>query len=108
MVETLLTQLKAITPKINGFFVATSRPVVGGGANVYAIAQCVETLDPSGCGNCLTVGYNNINKCPPLTGGSSIDVGCFLRYSDTPFFPDNQTMDLTPYLKQGEIELYQY
>lgn len=103
MVESLLTELKTITPKINGFFVATSREVVGGGAKVYAIAQCVETLSSSGCQNCLTVAYNNINSCPPLSGGSSIDLGCFLRYSDTSFFAENQTTNITPYLKGGEI-----
>lgn len=100
-VESLLTELKTITPKINGFFVATSREVVGGGPKVYAIAQCVETLSSSGCQNCLTVAYNNINSCPPLSGGSSIDLGCFLRYSDTSFFAENQTTNITPYLKGG-------
>lgn len=86
VVEGLLMDLKIATPKINGFFAAIKREVFGGGVTVHAIAQCIETLSRSGCQNCLTVAYNNIQSCPPLAGGSSFDLGCFVRYSDTSFF----------------------
>uniref|UniRef100_A0A3N7ECH6 Protein kinase domain-containing protein n=1 Tax=Populus trichocarpa TaxID=3694 RepID=A0A3N7ECH6_POPTR len=39
--------------------------------------------------------------CFPDADGRSINVGCFLRYSDTPFFADNQLTDLKPFLRNG-------
>ncbi|KAJ0040088.1 hypothetical protein Pint_28602 [Pistacia integerrima] len=38
---------------------------------------------------------------PPANGARVVYLGCFLRYSDTPFFADNQTTDITPFLKPG-------
>lgn len=105
VVEGLLSDLEVATPKINGFFAATTREVVSGGARVYAVAQCAETVTQSVCQNCLKVAVINIQSCPPQAGGSSIDAGCFMRYSDTSFFADNQTTDITPYLKEGETSI---
>ncbi|RDX60591.1 Cysteine-rich receptor-like protein kinase 3, partial [Mucuna pruriens] len=98
--QQVLMDLQIATPKINGFFAATKTQVAGGGA-IYAIAQCAETVTESGCLDCLNVGYNNIHICLPNTDGSAYDAGCFMRYSETAFFADNQTIDITPYLKQG-------
>ncbi|KAF3450331.1 hypothetical protein FNV43_RR06411 [Rhamnella rubrinervis] len=39
--------------------------------------------------------------CLPDADGRAVDAGCFLRYSTTPFFADNQTTDLTPFLSNG-------
>ncbi|XP_027337777.1 cold-responsive protein kinase 1-like [Abrus precatorius] len=96
----VLMDLQTATPSIKGFFAATKTPVVGVGA-IYAFAQCVETITPSGCLDCLKVGYNNLYNCLPNTDGRAYDAGCFMRYSTTPFFPDNQTIVIKPYLKQG-------
>ncbi|XP_027337521.1 cold-responsive protein kinase 1-like [Abrus precatorius] len=96
----VLMNLQIATPKIKGFFAATKTPVVGVGA-IYAIAQCIQTITPSGCSDCLRVDYNNMHTCLPNTNGRAYDAGCFMRYSTTPFFADNQTIDINPYLKQG-------
>ncbi|KAH1226301.1 Cysteine-rich receptor-like protein kinase 3 [Glycine max] len=100
--QQVLMELQIATPKITGFFAATKTQLAGGGA-IYAIAQCAETATESACLDCLTVGYNNIHICLPNTDGRAFDAGCFMRYSETAFFADNQTIDITPFLKQGDI-----
>ncbi|KAK7333064.1 hypothetical protein VNO80_29824 [Phaseolus coccineus] len=97
--QQVLKDLQIATPKITGFFAATKTQVAGGA--MYAIAQCAETVSESGCLDCLTVGYNNIHICLPNTEGRAFDAGCFMRYSETAFFADNQTIDITPFLQQG-------
>ncbi|PNY02866.1 cysteine-rich receptor-like protein kinase 2-like protein, partial [Trifolium pratense] len=97
--QQLLLDLKTATPKIPGFFAATKTPIAGNA--IYAIAQCAETVTDGGCLACLKVGFNNIQGCFPNTDGIAFDAGCFMRYSEIPFFADNQTIDITPFLKQG-------
>ncbi|KAK1401907.1 Cysteine-rich RLK (RECEPTOR-like protein kinase) 42 [Heracleum sosnowskyi] len=101
VVEGLITDLVSVTPKIDGFFAATTRPVFNGGVTttVYAVAQCIENISQKDCQSCLRTGYSNIKSCPPASGGSSVDAGCFIRYSDSSFFPDNSIIDITPYLQ---------
>ncbi|KAK3004105.1 hypothetical protein RJ639_018242 [Escallonia herrerae] len=101
-VEGLLTDLVSATPRINGFYAATTRGVTDSGATVYAVAQCAETVSQSGCQDCLAVAHSNIQSCPPRAEGSAIDSGCFLRYSDASFFSDNQTTNITPFLGGGK------
>ncbi|XP_063940617.1 cysteine-rich receptor-like protein kinase 3 isoform X2 [Daucus carota subsp. sativus] len=103
VVEGIMTDLVAATPKINGYFAATTRPVSSGGvtSKVYAAAQCVETISQKDCQSCLTIAYNNLQNCPPGSEGSSADAGCFLRYSDASFFADNIIINITPYLRGG-------
>ncbi|WOG82742.1 hypothetical protein DCAR_0101910 [Daucus carota subsp. sativus] len=104
-VEGLLTELVAATPKIKTFFAAAKRQVFDGGptaiATVYVVAQCVENISRSDCDTCLSRAYINVETCPPQAGGSSVDAGCFLRYSDTPFFSDNDVTDIAIYLERG-------
>lgn len=98
----VLMDIQLATPKIKGFFAATKTQVTpGGNSSIYAIAQCAETVTESGCLACLTVGYNSLQTCLPNSDGRAYDAGCFMRYSETPFFADNQTIDITPYLKGG-------
>nr|KYP76040.1 Cysteine-rich receptor-like protein kinase 3 [Cajanus cajan] len=92
--------LQIATPKISGFYAATKTEVAGGSA-IYAIAQCVETATEANCLTCLQIGYNNLQSCLPSAEGRAYDAGCFMRYSTTPFFADNQTIDITPFFKQG-------
>ncbi|KAH9738596.1 hypothetical protein KPL71_018840 [Citrus sinensis] len=112
--QELLENLEVATPKINGFFAASKNNIIGSraGANddddknstaVYGIAQCVETISETGCQNCLSGAFDNIQRCLGSAFGWAVDAGCFLRYSDTPFFADNQTTDITPFLKNGNI-----
>ncbi|KAE9598851.1 putative protein kinase RLK-Pelle-DLSV family [Lupinus albus] len=95
----VLMDLQIATPRIKGFYAATKTQV--GGSAIYATAQCVETATESDCLACMVVGYNNLQSCLPKTYGRAYDAGCFMRYSDTAFFADNQTIDITSYLKQG-------
>lgn len=99
--QQVLEDLQTATPKIPGFFAATKTQVVGTGNAIYAIAQCAETVTQSGCLDCLTVGFTNIQSCFPNTDGRAFDAGCFMRYSEKSFFADNQTIDIAPFLKQG-------
>uniref|UniRef100_A0A2N9GWR1 Protein kinase domain-containing protein n=1 Tax=Fagus sylvatica TaxID=28930 RepID=A0A2N9GWR1_FAGSY len=100
--EELLNDLQTATPKINGFFAASKKEVVvGGNVTVYAVAQCVETASESGCQDCLKIASSNAQRCLPSADGRAYDAGCFLRYSDTPFFADNQTIDINQFLGNG-------
>ncbi|KAF3966211.1 hypothetical protein ACB098_01G194600 [Castanea mollissima] len=101
--DRLLKDLQVATPRINGFFAASKREVVdsSGNVTVYAVAQCVETATESGCQNCLNVASNNIQLCVPNGDGRAVDAGCFLRYSDTPFFADNQATAISSFLGNG-------
>ena len=111
-VERVLAELRVAVPRIDGFFAAIKKKVGGGGGGgdsdsgnnmtVYGVAQCVESASKGGCQECLKVAYGNIERCLPETGGKAVDAGCFLRYSDTPFFADNQTTNITPFLRNGE------
>ncbi|XP_027075665.1 cysteine-rich receptor-like protein kinase 2 [Coffea arabica] len=97
--QALLKDLQLATPRITGYFAASKREVSPGGRTVYGVAQCAETISQSGCEDCLTVAFNNIQGCLPNADGRAVDVACFLRYSETSFFPDNQTIDITPFLR---------
>lgn len=100
--QTLLQDLELATPRINKYFAATKSVVVSGGnLTVYGVAQCAETISQSGCQDCLTVAYRNIESCLPDADGRAIDAACFLRYSETPFFADNQTTDISSFLGGG-------
>ncbi|XWS11623.1 hypothetical protein CRYUN_Cryun37aG0014500 [Craigia yunnanensis] len=100
-VERLLGDLIKATPRISSLFAASNKEVVGvnGNVTVYGVAQCVETIDERGCKQCLQVAYANIQRCPPDSDGRAVDTGCFLRYSDIPFFGANHTIDIRPFLK---------
>ncbi|KAJ6867569.1 hypothetical protein NC652_038699 [Populus alba x Populus x berolinensis] len=95
----LLGDLQVATPRIDGFFAASKREVAGSNVSVYGIAQCVQTIDSAGCQACMEVAYKNIQRCPPNADGRALDSGCFMRYSVKPFFADNQTINLLPFLK---------
>ncbi|KAB2081261.1 hypothetical protein ES319_A05G119700v1 [Gossypium barbadense] len=100
-VERLLGDLVKATPRVDSFFAASREEVGGVNGNVtaYGVAQCMETIDEKGCMECLKVALANIQRCPPDSDGRAVDTGCFLRYSDSPFFGANYTIDLKPFLK---------
>ncbi|KAG2713938.1 hypothetical protein I3760_03G002600 [Carya illinoinensis] len=100
-VEALLLDLQVATPKINGFFAASKKEVAVVGGTVYGVAQCVETASETACLDCLKLAYTNAKICLPGKNARAVDAGCFLRYSDTAFFADNQTTNISPYLGNG-------
>ncbi|XP_057807228.1 cold-responsive protein kinase 1-like isoform X2 [Salvia miltiorrhiza] len=97
--EALLRDLEVATPRTKAYYAASKRAV--GNFTVYGVAQCAQTITQAGCQDCLTVAYRNIESCLPDADGRAIDAACFLRYSDTPFFADNQTTNITPFLGAG-------
>ncbi|KAL8102258.1 hypothetical protein AgCh_026947 [Apium graveolens] len=54
--QELLMDIAAATPKIKDYSAAAKRQVINSGttSTVYAAAQCVETISPSDCRDCLT------------------------------------------------------
>ncbi|XP_028800641.1 cysteine-rich receptor-like protein kinase 2 [Neltuma alba] len=100
-VQQILMNLQTATPRITGFSVATKTQVPNSGPTIYAFAQCTETITQSECQNCLNVLDNNMQSCLPNSEGRAFADGCFLRYSTTSFFADNQTIDIAPSFKQG-------
>ncbi|XP_054798012.1 cysteine-rich receptor-like protein kinase 2 isoform X2 [Prosopis cineraria] len=99
--QKLLTNLQATTPTITGFYAASKTQVPNNGGTIYAFAQCIETITQSACLDCLNSGYSNMQTCLPNSDGRAYAAGCFMRYSTTSFFPDNQTIDTIPLVKQG-------
>ncbi|WOH11005.1 hypothetical protein DCAR_0830482 [Daucus carota subsp. sativus] len=97
--QELLTEIAAATPKIKNYFAAAKRQAFSSGTapTVYAAAQCLETISPSDCRNCLARVYTDLQTCLPQPGGSSVEPGCFLRYSDRSFFADSNITNITPY-----------
>ncbi|GAA0143112.1 transmembrane signal receptor [Lithospermum erythrorhizon] len=106
--RTLLNDLELATPKINGYFAAVKRDVDGGTSSIYVVAQCAETISETGCADCLTVANGNIESCLPDGDGRAIDAACFLRYSDTSFFADNQTTNIASFLEGGSSSKNRY
>ncbi|KAJ6755006.1 CYSTEINE-RICH RLK (RECEPTOR-LIKE KINASE) PROTEIN [Salix purpurea] len=104
-VESLLSDLQIASPKMPGFFATSKKEVVGENSVVYGVSQCVETISKAGCQDCLTVAYGDLQRCFSAADadGRSINPACFFRYSDTPFFADNQTTDLKPFLRNGNL-----
>ncbi|XP_028797863.1 cysteine-rich receptor-like protein kinase 2 [Neltuma alba] len=100
-VEQVLTNLEIATPRIPGFYAATKTQVPNSNTSIYAIAQCLETLTQSGCQDCLKTGLKNFQICLPNSNAKTYDAGCFMRYSTTAFFADNQTTNIKHFLKQG-------
>ncbi|EEC68880.1 hypothetical protein OsI_37506 [Oryza sativa Indica Group] len=94
----MVGDLVAAVPRAPGLAAAAA------GAGVYAAAQCVVTVGEGGCAQCLEVAARNIDGCPPNSDGRAVDAGCFMRYSDKPFFPANATVDLAPYLRSGKSD----
>ncbi|XP_028774940.1 cysteine-rich receptor-like protein kinase 2 [Neltuma alba] len=102
-VQQVLRNLEIATPRIPGYFAATKTTVPNSnGSNIYAFAQCVETLTQSGCDNCLNIALRNFQICLPNSNAKTFDFGCFMRYSTTSFFADNQTTNINHFLKQGD------
>ncbi|KAJ0840428.1 putative protein kinase RLK-Pelle-DLSV family [Helianthus annuus] len=99
VVDGFLSDLKDATPKTSNFFVASKRQIAGGNATVYVTAQCIANINQATCQTCMDRAYDKLNDCLPNREGRFSDLGCFARYSDTPFFNDNQTMDITKVLK---------
>ncbi|XP_042507135.1 cold-responsive protein kinase 1-like isoform X2 [Macadamia integrifolia] len=97
--KTLLTNIVTVTPRIQGYFAAVKENTTSSGnGSVYAVAQCVHTVSESGCRDCLSVAHQNIHICVPVSDGRAVDAGCFIRYSATAFFANNQTTDIMPFL----------
>ncbi|XP_063946169.1 cold-responsive protein kinase 1 isoform X1 [Daucus carota subsp. sativus] len=103
----LLKDLADATPKLKSYFAVAKRQVFDGGPSakasvtVYALAQCTGTVSQGDCGKCLMGGYSNIQACLPQPGGSSAAGGCFMRYSVTPFFADNDITNIMPHVEGG-------
>lgn len=100
-VKELLLDLRIATPRTPDFYAASTRRLKGSNATVYAIAQCNVNISQSVCAECLSIRSTTLANCLPNTFGRAIDAGCFMRYSNNAFFRDNQTTDLTPFLKDG-------
>ncbi|KAK7393168.1 hypothetical protein VNO78_21661 [Psophocarpus tetragonolobus] len=98
--QQVLKDLKIATPQISGYFASTKTQVAGGA--IYAIAQCAEALTQQTCLDCLSIEQSGIQECLPNTDGRGVNPPvCFMRYSETPFFADNQITDISHFLKQG-------
>ncbi|CAI9272118.1 unnamed protein product [Lactuca saligna] len=97
-VEGLISDLRTATPRTSDFYAASTRALPDSSGTVYGIAQCNQNLSQSVCEDCLNSRYSSLDDCLPNTNGRAIDNGCFMRYSSTPFFGQNQTTNIAPLL----------
>ncbi|XP_071739166.1 cysteine-rich receptor-like protein kinase 2 [Rutidosis leptorrhynchoides] len=101
VVQQLLSDISVATPRTSNFYTASTRQVTSGNATIYAIGQCVENASQAICKNCMLTAYNNLHNCLPSNEARAIALGCFMRYSEFPFFQNNQTLNLVPFLGAG-------
>ncbi|KAI3794373.1 hypothetical protein L1987_37004 [Smallanthus sonchifolius] len=99
VVDGFLSDIRDATPKTSNLYVASTRQVTSENATVYVTAQCVEGINQARCQTCMNTAYDILNDCLPNTEGRFFHLGCFARYSDTPFFNVNQTIDISSFLK---------
>ncbi|KAK1410566.1 hypothetical protein QVD17_37103 [Tagetes erecta] len=98
-VQELLSDIRLATPKTSDFYTASTTLVTN--VTVYAIGQCLENITQTICKNCLSTIYQNLSGCLPANEGRAINVACYMRYSEFPFFQNNQTINLIPFLANG-------
>ncbi|KAI3798753.1 hypothetical protein L1987_34032 [Smallanthus sonchifolius] len=99
VVDGFLSDIRDATPKTPNLYVASTRQITSENETVYVTAQCVEGINEARCQTCMNTAYDILNDCLPNTEGRFFHLGCFARYSDTPFFNVNQTIDITSFLK---------
>ncbi|KAI7724661.1 LOW QUALITY PROTEIN: hypothetical protein M8C21_006395 [Ambrosia artemisiifolia] len=104
-VRGMLSDITYATPKTSNFYVASTTQITSNNAMVYAIGQCVENINKDICQSCIDNAYTSISSCLPNTEATFISMGCFTRYSVTPFFNDNQTVDITNLLKEDSSKV---
>lgn len=71
----------------NGGFGAAE--VKSGVVTAYALGQCWNTVDKSGCNRCLKDSEEKVRKCIPGSEGRALNAGCYLRYSTQKFFDED-------------------
>ncbi|MFS8031311.1 putative non-specific serine/threonine protein kinase [Helianthus anomalus] len=99
VIDAFLSDITKATPKTSNFYVASTRQITSENKTVYATAQCVQGMAQDSCQTCMNSAYDTLNDCFPNTQGKFFHLACFARYSDTPFFNVNQTIDITNLLK---------
>ncbi|KAF5188511.1 Cysteine-rich receptor-like protein kinase [Thalictrum thalictroides] len=107
-VDELLSDIIAATPKINGYFAASSREAGGGSTTAYAVAQCPERISPTGCSECLLVAYEKINSCLPQSEGRASDHGKFSKHSENPLQIRQNNFLESQEAVQGPLALHRY
>ncbi|KAD7478584.1 hypothetical protein E3N88_01720 [Mikania micrantha] len=98
----LLSDLRIAIPKTSNFYAASTRGLASGNVTVYAIGQCNLNLSKTDCANCINLRYTALDTCLPGSSGRSMDGGCFMKYSTTPFFRQDQRTNITPLLRNGD------
>lgn len=63
---------------------------VGSLDSIYALVQCVKTLDNDTCQDCLSEARERLNtNCVLKREAHALMAGCFMRYANYPFFSHN-------------------
>ncbi|XP_071725923.1 cysteine-rich receptor-like protein kinase 2 [Rutidosis leptorrhynchoides] len=101
----LLSDLQISAPRTPDFYALSTRQVAAdSNATVYAIAQCDLNITQSVCSECLKLKSRDLDKCLPSISGRAWEYGCFMRYSTTPFFGQNQTTDITSLISNNSFK----
>ncbi|XP_057835299.2 cysteine-rich receptor-like protein kinase 2 [Cryptomeria japonica] len=84
----LITDTVGRAPANNSFAIAWTDDSTSS-TNIYALAECWESLASDGCQTCLEQAQNQIGNCLPSTQGQVLEAGCYLRYDTNSFFSLN-------------------
>ncbi|KAG0478333.1 hypothetical protein HPP92_013052 [Vanilla planifolia] len=88
LTEKLVQNLTVAASRAKDYY-ALGSVAVTPGLTAYAMAQCWSSLNSSGCKGCLEKGRQSIvDQCLSAAAddGKSMNAGCFLRYSNEPFY----------------------
>ncbi|KAI7729597.1 hypothetical protein M8C21_020772 [Ambrosia artemisiifolia] len=107
-VKSLLLNLAIAAPRTTNFYAASTRKVGIDNATVYAIAQCNLNISHDVCLECLKLRSKSLYDCLPTISGRAMENGCFMRYDRTPFFGQNQKIDIASLLSDGDSSKKRY
>ncbi|KAK9090376.1 hypothetical protein Sjap_023553 [Stephania japonica] len=90
-----ITNVTEAAVRNKGFAVAEVR---SNAVDVYALAQCWDSISNGGCKACLDKAGSELRQCLPKKEGRVLNSGCYLRYSTKKFYndkPANNEADFT-------------
>eukprot|EP01018_Ginkgo_biloba_P034026 Gb_11949 [translate_table: standard] len=96
--QMLLTKL-ITNASTNGGYTIGSIAVESSSEAIYGLANCWPSLSSSTCNECLQDALIQVKKCFQSSNGRGLEAGCFMRYSTSDFFSNNQTSS-TPNLSE--------
>ncbi|GLJ33760.1 hypothetical protein SUGI_0678600 [Cryptomeria japonica] len=85
--QKLLSTIVETAPSNKSFAVAWT--VESASSNIYALAECWQSVSTLDCQKCLQRAQEELEKCLPSLEGQDLEDGCYLRYANYSFVSVN-------------------